>query len=87
MRSQNEIIITILEACRRPSVQRLIMIKARLGYETFWTRMNRLLNENMLKCSSKGKKTVYSVTGAGLTLLEKLVTSEGVFKFAQKRMN
>ena len=83
VRSQNEIIIAILEACRAPSVQHWIMIKARLGYETFWTHMNRLLDENMLKCSSEGKKAVYSVTEAGLNLLEKLVASGSVSKFAQ----
>jgi predicted transcriptional regulator len=78
VRSQNQIIVAILEACRTPSVQHWIMIKARLGYETFWTHMNRLLNEDMLRCFLLDKKTVYSVTEAGLSLLEKLRASEKV---------
>ncbi|MHB1867584.1 MAG: hypothetical protein ACYCPP_01410, partial [Nitrososphaerales archaeon] len=33
VRSQQSILIAILEACRTPTVQHWIMVKARLGYD------------------------------------------------------
>jgi predicted transcriptional regulator len=76
VRSQNEIIMAILEACRSPSQQHWIMIRARLGYETFWTHMRRLMDLDMLKCSNDGKHTLYSTTELGVSLLSKLTISE-----------
>ncbi|MHB1907430.1 MAG: winged helix-turn-helix domain-containing protein [Nitrososphaerales archaeon] len=78
IRPRNAILIAILEACRTPSVEHWIMIKARLGYETFWTHMNRLINEGKMICSSDEQKrgaqgrTYYSLTQEGLLFLEKL---------------
>lgn len=54
------------------------MIKARLGYETFWNHMNRLLEEGKMICSqisqNQGGKAVnyYSLTPDGIQMLEKL---------------
>jgi DNA-binding PadR family transcriptional regulator len=54
------------------------MIKARLGYETFWMHTNRLLQEGKMICSfgdqkQGGKsKTYYSITEDGLLMLDKL---------------
>jgi predicted transcriptional regulator len=79
VRPKSKIVIAILEACRTPSVEHWIMIRARLGYETFWSHMSRLLSEGKMvsiteKEVSKGSRsrTYYSVTGEGLRYLEKL---------------
>ena len=78
IRPRSKILIAILEACRTPSVEHWIMIKARLGYETFWKHMNSLLEEGKMICSfgdqkQGGKsKTYYSVTEDGLLMLERL---------------
>jgi predicted transcriptional regulator len=78
IRPRNKILIAILEACRTPSVEHWIMIKARLGYETFWMHTNRLLQEGKMICSfgdqkQGGKsKTYYSITEDGLLMLDKL---------------
>jgi DNA-binding PadR family transcriptional regulator len=56
------------------------MIKARLGYETFWTHMNRLLDEGKMICSFVGDQThgggkskaYYSITKDGLLMLDEL---------------
>ena len=42
IRPQRLIVTAILDACRTPSVQHWIMVKARLGYDTFWKHMNEL---------------------------------------------
>jgi predicted transcriptional regulator len=82
VRPKSKIVIAILEACRTPSVEHWIMIKARLGYETFWSHMNRLLTEGKMTSISeheatKGSRirTYYSVTGEGLQYLEQLKAS------------
>jgi predicted transcriptional regulator len=78
IRARSTILIEILEACRTPSIEHWIMIKARLGYETFWNHMNRLLGEGKMICSqisnNRGGKSVayYSITPDGLNMLEKL---------------
>ena len=85
VRSQNKIIIAILEACRTPSVEHWIMIKARLGYQTFWFHTSHLLSEGMMEVSfesegsgNKGRRarTLYSITESGLRLLERLKSME-----------
>ena len=81
VRSQNEIIISILNSCKTPSVQHSVMIKSRLGYETFWTHVNRLIDEGMITSSSDGKKVSYLMTERGRILLGKLLTSGNVSKF------
>jgi predicted transcriptional regulator len=80
IRPRSKILIAILEACRTPSVEHWIMIKARLGYETFWTHMNRLLDEGKMICSFVGdqrygggkSKAYYSITKDGLSMLDEL---------------
>ena len=72
VRSQNAIVLAILEACRTPSVQHWIMVKARLGYDTFWTHMNNLLLMGMMETTRDGNKTLYRINAKGIKLLEKL---------------
>lgn len=62
------------------------MIKARLGYETFWSHMSRLLSEGKMVSiteteASKGarSRTYYTVTGEGLRYLEKLKSQSQVY--------
>lgn len=72
VRSQKSIQMAILEACRTPTVQHWIMVKARLGYDTFWKHMNTLASNEMISTSNDGYKTLYSVNQKGLALLEEL---------------
>jgi predicted transcriptional regulator len=78
IRPRNKILIAILEACRTPSVEHWIMIKARLGYETFWMHTNRLIEEGKMMCSfgdqrqGSKSKTYYSITKDGLIMLDQL---------------
>lgn len=78
IRPRSKILIEILEACRTPAIEHGIMMKARLGYETFWNHMNRLLEEGKMICSpstqNRGGKAVtyYSITPDGLQMLEEL---------------
>ena len=79
VRSKDTIQIAILEACKTPSVEHWIMIKARLGYETFWSHTSRLLKDGMMSClteSGRGR-TLYSVTDKGLRFLERLKSQQG----------
>lgn len=78
VRSQDTIQIAILEACRTPSVEHWIMIKARLGYETFWSHTSRLLREGMMnRLVENGRgRTLYSTTEKGLRLLDTLKSKE-----------
>ncbi|MGI0078912.1 MAG: winged helix-turn-helix domain-containing protein [Nitrososphaerales archaeon] len=78
VRSQDTIQMAILEACRSPSVEHWIMIKARLGYETFWSHTTKLLREGMMnRLVEKGRgRTLYSITENGLALLERLKSNE-----------
>ena len=72
VRSQRSILIAILEACRTPTVQHWIMVKARLGYDTFWKHMNMFVSEGMMDASNDGYKTLYSVNERGLAFLQEL---------------
>ena len=72
IRSQPAILAAILEACRTPCVQHWIMVKARLGYDTFWKHMNDLVSAGMMDTLSEGSRTLYSVNERGLKLLEEL---------------
>lgn len=72
VRPQSEITAAILEACRTPTVQHWIMVKARLGYDTFWKHMNELVSLGMMNTIQDGHKTLYSINQAGLNLLQKL---------------
>jgi predicted transcriptional regulator len=76
VRSQRSIQLAILEACRTPTVQHWIMVKARLGYDTFWKHMNILASSGMIVTSSDGYKTLYSVNQKGLVFLEELETTQ-----------
>ena len=69
VRSQREIQVAILDACRVPTVQHWIMVKARLGYDTFWKHMNELLSAGLMEETIEGSKTLYSVSTKGLGLL------------------
>jgi len=74
VRSQQVIMAAILEACRTPTVQHWIMVKARLGYDTFRKHMNELVSLGMMNTLSDGNKTLYSVNERGLSLLQQLST-------------
>ena len=71
VRSQREIELAILDSCRVPTVQHWIMVKARLGYDTFWKHMNELLSIGLMEEISEGSKTLYRVNPKGLELLSK----------------
>ncbi len=75
VRSQKSIMVAILEACRTPTVQHWIMVKARLGYDTFWKHMNMLMSKGMMEKSNDGYKTLYSVNQKGLEFLRDLEAS------------
>jgi predicted transcriptional regulator len=74
VRSQQVIMAAILEACRTPTVQHWIMVKARLGYDTFRKHMNELVLLGMMNTLSDGNKTLYSINERGLSLLQRLST-------------
>jgi predicted transcriptional regulator len=69
VRSQREIEMAILDSCRVPTVQHWIMVKARLGYDTFWKHMNELLSVGLMEEISEGCRTMYQVNSEGLKLL------------------
>ncbi len=48
------------------------MVKARLGYDTFWKHMNELVSMGMMNTSNDGNKTMYSINEKGLGLLQEL---------------
>jgi predicted transcriptional regulator len=72
IRSQDTILVAILETCRTPTVQHWIMVKARLGYDTFWKHMNSLISHGMMNAVNDGHRTLYSVNEKGLNLLRDL---------------
>jgi predicted transcriptional regulator len=72
VRSQDKILVAILEACRTPTVQHWIMVKARLGYDTFWKHMNELVALGMMDTKNDGHKTLYFINARGLSLLKEL---------------
>ncbi|HYB04762.1 MAG TPA: winged helix-turn-helix domain-containing protein [Nitrososphaerales archaeon] len=76
VRSQEEIEASILESCRTPNVQHWIMVKARLGYDTFWKHMNDLLATGLMDERNEGSRTLYQTNAKGLELLEKLTEIE-----------
>ena len=76
VRSQQLILIAILEACRSPTVQHWIMVKARLGYDTFWKHMNMFVSKGMMDMRNDGYKTLYSVNEKGLEFLQELESSQ-----------
>ena len=76
VRSQSAIEAAILDACRTPIVQHWIMVKARLGYDTFWKHMNRLLSLGVMDETNEGSKTLYRVNGRGLEMLSQLSAKE-----------
>ncbi len=69
VRSKREIDLAILNSCRTPNVQHWIMVKARLGYDTFWKHMNTLLSAGVVNEQSEGSKTLYQINAKGLQLL------------------
>lgn len=70
VRSPESILVAILEACRTPTVQHWIMVKARLGYDTFWKHMDTLVSKGMMDTTSDGYKTLYTINQRGLKYLE-----------------
>jgi predicted transcriptional regulator len=72
VRSHDVIMLAILEACRTPTVQHWIMVKARLGYDTFRKHMNQLISLGMMNTLDEGNKTLYSLSERGLSLLQQL---------------
>jgi predicted transcriptional regulator len=79
VRSQSEIEASILESCRTPNVQHWVMVKARLGYDTFWKHMNLLLSSGLMDERNDGSKTLYQTSAKGLEMLEKLSNLESAF--------
>jgi predicted transcriptional regulator len=75
IRPRRMIVAAILDACRTPTVQHWIMVRARLGYDTFWKHMNDLVSRGMMNIVSEGSKTLYSVSDKGLSLLRELENS------------
>ena len=69
IRSQEEIELAILDSCRTPTVQHWIMVKARLGYDTFWKHMNALLTSGVMDETTEGSRTLYRINAKGLRLL------------------
>ena len=53
-------------------MQHWIMVKARLGYDTFWKHMNELVSLGMMNTLNDGSKTLYSINEKGLNLLQEL---------------
>ena len=76
VRSQKSITAAILEACRTPTVQHWIMVKARLGYDTFWKHMNNLVSLGLMNAVNDGHKTLYSINEKGISLLKQIESSE-----------
>jgi predicted transcriptional regulator len=76
VRSQVEIEASILETCRVANVQHWIMVKARLGYDTFWKHMNTLLARGLVEERSEGSRTLYQTSAKGLEILVKLSAVE-----------
>ena len=78
IRSRNRILYEILEACHSPAVEHWIMIKARVGYQSFVKHMDRLLTEGKVSSSrtseERGRRstTYYTLTREGLQMLEEL---------------
>lgn len=72
IRSQDEIEAAILDSCRTPIVQHWIMVKARLGYDTFWKHMNLLMIAGLMEETSDGSKTLYQTNAKGLDVLGRL---------------
>jgi predicted transcriptional regulator len=78
IRSRNRILCEILDACHTPAVEHWIMIKARVGYQSFVKHMDRLLSEGKISSSRSGDEhgrrstTYYTLTNEGLQMLEKL---------------
>jgi predicted transcriptional regulator len=76
VRSQSAIEFAILDACRTPTVQHWVMVKARLGYDTFWKHMNKLLSMGVMDETTEGSKTLYRINARGLEMLGKLSQRE-----------
>jgi len=57
-------------------VQHWVMVKARLGYDTFWKHMNSLLSAGLMDQRNEGNRTVYQTSSKGLELLQKLSALE-----------
>jgi len=72
IRSHDEIETAILDSCRTPTVQHWIMVKARLGYDTFWKHMDILLTSGLMEETFDGSKTLYRTNAKGLDLLGRL---------------
>jgi predicted transcriptional regulator len=83
IRTRKRILMEILEACRSPSVEHWIMIRARVGYQSFIKYIDRLLSEGKVSSSRAGaeygrrSKTYYTLTAEGLQMLEKLKSEQG----------
>lgn len=68
--------MAILEACRTPTVQHWIMVKARLGYDTFWKHMSMFVSKGMINTTYDGYRTMYSLNEKGFGFLNQLEESE-----------
>lgn len=78
IRSRDTILYEILDACHSPAVEHWIMIKARVGYQSFVKHMDTLLSEGKVSSSrsadnrGRNSATYYTLTKEGLQMLERL---------------
>jgi predicted transcriptional regulator len=83
IRTRKTILMEILEACRSPAVEHWIMIRARVGYQSFVKYIDKLLSEGKITSSRAGEengrrsKTYYTLTREGLQMLEELKSEQG----------
>ncbi len=83
IRTRKIILMEILEACRSPAVEHWIMIRARVGYQSFVKYIDKLLSEGKVTSSRTGEdngrrsKTYYTLTNEGFQMLEELKSEQG----------
>ena len=72
LRTQRVILAAILEACRSPSVEHWIMVRARLGYSSFKYHIKKLLEAGMINTLSDEGRTLYCLSDQGIRLLHEM---------------
>jgi predicted transcriptional regulator len=72
LRTQNAIVTAILEACRTPTPQHWIMVKARIGFGTFQSHMQKLIEKGIVETSFEEGRLLYRVNSKGFRFLNSL---------------
>ena len=75
-RSQSSILNAILETCKMPTVKHWIMLKAKVGNDTFRHHITSLISQGMMETVQEGNKTMYRISAKGVNYLEHLETDE-----------